>query len=482
MTSLTSCTSKSFRWYVLFTPIPLVDKVAVTDLRLGVQERVLDIYDREKPSGVIVSVGGQQPQNIALALHKAGAKILGTSPLSIDAAEDRSQFSALLDKIGVKQPSWSELRSINDAKAFAHKVGYPCLVRPSYVLSGAAMKIVNNDKQMEEFLHAAVEVSPDYPVVISKFVTGAREVECDAVACKGTLVNWAISEHIEDAGVHSGDATTILPAISIPDNVQLQIKNISEKITKELKVSGPVNIQYLVKDGEVMVIECNLRASRSFPFVSKVIGVDFVKTATRVFLGEDVPVEKKCYNKVPHYGVKAPMFSFQRLLGADPILGVEMASTGEVACFGDTPEEAFLKSVLSSNFKWPQKKSAMCVNITPTFAAQAKALHAAGYRFMATPESASLLAAEGVPATTVPLQGKGSALEHIQKKSVDFLVSFPNSTDDEFYPIRRKAVDFGISIVTDPKVAGMVARSLGQIRSLDDLKPNHHDTYLRNTL
>lgn len=442
----------------------------------------MDIYDREKPAGVIVSMGGQQPQNIALALHKAGVPILGTSPLSIDAAEDRSKFSALLDKIGVKQPAWNELRSIDEAKAFALKVGYPCLVRPSYVLSGAAMKIVNDDQQMEEFLHAAVDVSPDYPVVISKFVTGAREVECDAVANKGTIVNWAISEHIEDAGVHSGDATTVLPPISIPAHFQAQIKNISEKITKELQVSGPVNIQYLVKDGEVMVIECNLRASRSFPFVSKVVGVDFIRTATRIFLGEDVTVETKCGRQVPHYGVKAPMFSFQRLLGADPILGVEMASTGEVACFGDTPEEAFLKSALSTNFKWPQKKSAMCVNITPTFAAQAKDLHAAGYRFYATPESASLLSKEGVPATSVPLQGENSALEHIQNKTVDFLITFPNSTDDEFYPIRRKAVDFGVSIVTDPKVAGMMTRSLSQIRDLSGLKSEKHVTYLRNTL
>lgn len=443
---------------------------------------MLDIYDREKPAGVVVSVGGQQPQNIALALHKAGVPILGTSPLSIDAAEDRSQFSALLDRIGVKQPKWDALRSIDDAKAFARKVGYPCLVRPSYVLSGAAMKIVNNDEQMEEFLRAAVDVSPDYPVVISKFVTGAREVECDAVANKGTLVNWAISEHIEDAGVHSGDATTILPAISIPDHVQTQIKNISEKITKELKVSGPVNIQYLVKDGDVMVIECNLRASRSFPFVSKVVGVDFIKTATRIFMGEDVPVEQKCYNKVPHYGVKAPMFSFQRLLGADPILGVEMASTGEVACFGNTPSEAFLKAVLSSNFKWPVKKSALFANITPAFAERARDLKEAEYRIFATPESASLLAKAGVDATTVPLEGEHSAMQLIQNKTVDFLVCFPTSTTDQFYPIRRKAVDFGVSIVTDPKVADMLASSLKEVRSLDHLSPDDHDVYLRNTL
>jgi carbamoylphosphate synthase large subunit len=448
-----------------------------------VKERVLDIYDREKPDGVVVSVGGQQPQNIALALHKAGVKILGTSPLSIDTAEDRSQFSALLDRIGVKQPAWNAMSSIKEAKEFARQVSYPCLVRPSYVLSGAAMKIVSNDQQMEEFLQAAVEVSPDYPVVISKFITGAREVECDAVANRGTLVNWAISEHIEDAGVHSGDATTILPAISIPDTVQAQIRSISEKITRELQVSGPVNIQYLVKDGEVLVIECNLRASRSFPFVSKVVGVDFLRTATRIFMGEDVPVEQKCYNKVPHYGVKAPMFSFQRLLGADPIVGVEMASTGEVACFGATPEEAFLKAVLSSNFKWPKRKNALLANITPTFARQAKDLHAAGYRFFATPESAAMLAHESVPVTTVPLaDGDDSALAHIQTKNVDFVVSFPDHTDDQFYPLRRKSVDFGVPIVTDPKVAAMLARSLARVPTLDGLSPDHHDTYLRNTL
>lgn len=442
---------------------------------------MLDIYDREKPAGVVVSVGGQQPQNIALALHKAGVKVLGTSPLSIDQAEDRSQFSALLDKIKVKQPEWNQLSTVAEAKSFARKVGYPCLVRPSYVLSGAAMKIVNNDQQMEEFLAAAVDVSPDYPVVISKFVTGAREVECDAVANKGTLVNWAISEHIEDAGVHSGDATSVLPAISIPDNIQTQIKNISEKITRELQVSGPVNIQYLVKGDEVLVIECNLRASRSFPFVSKVLGIDFLRTATRIFMGEDVPVDQRCYGKVPHYGVKAPMFSFQRLLGADPILGVEMASTGEVACFGKTPEEAFLKAVLSSNFRWPERKTALVANITPEFARQAKDLHRAGYRFFATPDSAELLAREQVPATTVPLEGDGSAMAKIQNKEIDFVVTFPNHTDDEFYPLRRKTVDFQVSLVTDPKVAGMVARSLSQIHDLAGLSPEHHDSYLANT-
>ncbi len=314
------------------------------------------------------------------------------------------------------------------------------------------------------------------------------------MASKGRLVNWAISEHIENAGVHSGDATVVLPAISIPEDIQEQIRTTSEKIATALEVSGPVNIQYLYKDGKVSVIECNLRASRSFPFVSKVLGVDFLKTATKVFLGEEVPVEQKCFNKVDHYGVKAAQFSFQRLAGSDPVLGVEMASTGEVACFGRTPEEAFLKAILSSNFKWPHRKTVLLSNIDESFVNSAKTLQSEDFQIFATPESSPLLAGAGVSHSVLPLQSvrasegvshspKGSsgeelsALDFVQQKKIDFVINFPIGLDDPFYPLRRKTVDFGVSLVTDPQVAKMLVTSLASVRDLSNLGIEHHQNY-----
>jgi len=346
--------------------------------------------------------------------------------------------------------------------------------------------LYKNENDLHAFLNAATDVSPEHPVVVSKFIEGAKEIECDAVANKGVMVNWAISEHIENAGVHSGDATMILPSITLTPETEERIRTISGKITKALEVSGPVNIQYLFKDNEIKVIECNLRASRSFPFVSKVLGIDFIKTASQIFNGIDVPVNKKCYDRVPHYAVKSPQFSFQRLHGADPVLGVEMASTGEVACFGQTPHEAFLKSLLSSNFKWPANKTILLTAINDKFLPSAKTLEKLGFTIYATPESASLLSGAGIKHIAVEYHAKGSSksansvLDLIEKKKVDILVNFPSQKEAEhFYPIRRKAVDFQVSLVNNEQIAKMLVESLEKIPSLDDLPPVAHHEYLR---
>ena len=329
-------------------------------------ERVLDIYDHENPKGVIVSVGGQTPQNIALPLHKVGVNVLGTSPLMIDMAEDRDKFSSMLDRIGVKQPEWRKLTSMDEAHKFCDLVGFPVLIRPSYVLSGAAMNVARTRGELDDYLQLAVDVSPEFPIVISKFIEGAREIEVDAVASKGKIVNWAVAEHIENAGVHSGDATHVLPTDGITSKSKQTVLDISAKIAKELQISGPFNTQFLVREDldYYSVIETNLRASRSFPFVSKTYDIDFIETATKIFMGQDVPVDNRCSVDPKHVCVKCPQFSFQRLLGADPILGVEMASTGEVATFGDDKYEAFLKGMLSvpNNYRLPNKNRTIAVS------------------------------------------------------------------------------------------------------------------------
>jgi carbamoyl-phosphate synthase large subunit len=307
-------------------------------------ERVLDICEKEKPLGVIISMGGQIPNNLALPLHDAGVPILGTSPLDIDNAEDRHKFSALLDTLGVDQPEWKELTSLEAAEEFASKVGYPVLVRPSYVLSGAAMSIALSNKELREYLKKASEISRKYPVVISKFITGAKEIELDAVADHGKLYCYAISEHVENAGVHSGDATIVLPPQRTYLETMRRVKTIAKNIASSLKITGPFNIQFIAKDNDVKVIECNLRASRSFPFVSKVFKINFVDLATKVMMGKHVPRIDRSAFDLDYVGVKASQFSFTRLKGSDPILGVEMASTGEVACLGDDFNEAFLKT------------------------------------------------------------------------------------------------------------------------------------------
>ncbi len=395
-------------------------------------ERVQDIYEAEAAEGVIVSVGGQIPNNLALPLHKRGVKILGTSPESIDSAEDRGKFSTLMDSIGVVQPAWEALTSMASAKLFAKNVGYPVLVRPSYVLSGAAMNVAHDEEALHRMLDSAVAVSPEFPVVITKFVEGALEIEFDGVAAQGVVVAHAISEHIENAGVHSGDATLILPPQSLSSYYVDRVKDISARIALALKVTGPLNIQFLAKGAEVSVIECNLRASRSFPFVSKTVGSDFIAAATKVMLGLDVSKDGlpnlSCAPRPEKFvGIKAPMFSFTRLRGADPVLGVEMASTGEVACFGENVHEAFLKSLLATNFELPAPGKAILVSATPaqlqTLAASIHELHKSGFKIVATAGTGEFLAARGIPCK---VRAPPAAAAHAQCPHARVPVSHPS--------------------------------------------------------
>jgi carbamoyl-phosphate synthase large subunit len=448
------------------------DKLYFEEISL---ERVLDIYDRENPKGVIVSVGGQQPQNIALPLHQSGVHILGTSPLKIDTAEDRYKFSKMCDAIGVNQPEWKELSSMQEAKEFARKVTYPVLVRPSYVLSGAAMNVAINEQQLEEYLSMACDVAPDHPVVITKFVTGARELELDAVASSGNMVNWAISEHIENAGVHSGDATMILPSDTIPASVRAQIMDIGAKIAQSLEISGPYNMQFLVKDNKVSVIECNLRASRSFPFVSKTYDIDFIESATKIFLGQKVEPNYNCNRQLKYVGVKAPQFSFQRLLGADPVLGVEMASTGEVACFGDNKYEAFLKSMISvpPYFKFPDKTKNILVsgNITDSFIATAQNFVKGGFNLFAVGPAIELLQKNKIAFTPlenpdVESKNENNSIQWVTHKKLDLVVNFPVLKEDETnYVLRRKSVDFGVPCLTNEQVVHFLSEALVRVKS-----------------
>merc|ERR1711871_311279 len=317
-------------------------------------ERVLDIYEHESAEGVVVSVGGQIANNLALPLCASGAKIFGTSADSIDNCEDRSRFSKLLDSIGSDQPAWKQVTTLEAAVKFADDVGYPVLIRPSYVLSGAAMNVANDDNDLKTYIQEATSLSTDHPVVITKFILNAKEIEMDAVAMDGKLINYVISEHVENAGVHSGDATLILPPQKLYVETVKRVKRITKRIAAALKISGPFNIQFLSKDNEIKVIECNLRASRSFPFVSKTYNVNFIDLATRIMVGKHVRPKLIDLADIDHVAIKAPMFSFTRLQGADPVLRVEMASTGEVACFGKNKWEAFLKAMLSTGFKLPK--------------------------------------------------------------------------------------------------------------------------------
>ena len=334
------------------TDYDICDKLYFEQLTL---ERVLDICDKENPAGVIVSMGGQVPNNLAMKLHKAGIKIIGTSPEQIDNAESRHKFSQILDSIEVDQPEWREVTTLVDAKQFAQHVSYPVLIRPSYVLSGAAMSIVLTEDELELYLKKATELNTEHPVVISKFITDAREIEVDAVATEGELFCYAIAEHVENAGVHSGDATIVLPPQRTYLETMRKVKMITREIAKELEITGPFNIQFIAKDNEVKVIECNLRASRSFPFVSKTLKINFIEIATRLMLGEKVPRIDKSSFDLDYVGVKASQFSFTRLKGSDPVTGVEMSSTGEVACLGDDFNEAFLKSSLAIGQRIPTK-------------------------------------------------------------------------------------------------------------------------------
>lgn len=451
-------------------------------------ETVLEIYRRERPLGVILSVGGQTPNNLAEQLAQAGVRILGTPAASIDTAENRHKFSCLLDQIGVEQPAWKELVTSDDALKFARAVGYPVLVRPSYVLSGAAMGVASNDAELDRFLRRATKVSPRYPVVITKFLENARELEVDAVACRGNLVVSAVSEHVENAGVHSGDATLVLPPQRTYLETMRRIRRISSRIAEALGIHGPFNIQFLAKGNEVKVIECNLRASRSFPFVSKVLRVNFIEIATRVMMGLPVSTYNGSVMDVEYVGVKAPQFSFMRLEGADPVLGVEMASTGEVGCLGDDFEEAFLKALLSVGFRLPVRNALLStgpVADKALFLESARTLLNMGVTLFATEGTAAFLGANGIAATLLhwPSDSKSpNSLEYLAQRKIDLVINIPKNTQEEEltndYLIRRKAADFGIPLITNIQLAQRFVEALSkkrvaelQIKSWEDYAP-----------
>ena len=446
-------------------------------------ERVLDVIDLENPRGVIVSVGGQIPNNLAMKLYRQSVPILGTSPVSIDRAENRGKFSAMLDQLGIDQPKWSALTSMSDVKSFIDEVGYPVLVRPSYVLSGAAMNVCHNDEELERFLAAASEVSKEFPVVISQFMQETNEIEFDGVAQNGDVVEYGISEHVEYAGVHSGDATMVFPAQQITFATMRQIKKISKAIAKELNISGPFNIQYLAKGGSVKVIECNLRASRSFPFVSKVLKRNLIETATKIML--DAPYQKpdKSVFDIDRMGVKASQFSFNRLQNADPVLGVDMSSTGEVGCLGDTFEEALLNSLIATGYKIPTKSQGIMLSSGGTkekasLLDGAQALQKAGYKIYATEGTARFLGENGVNAIAVGWPDEAhkeipNVMDMIHDHKFDLIVNIPKDhtkrEQTNGYKIRRGAIDHNIPLITNARLASAFIEAFCKL-SINDLQ------------
>ena len=443
-------------------------------------ERVLDILELEDPHGVIVSTGGQIPNNLAMRLDAQHINILGTSAKSIDNAEDREKFSAMLDRIGVDQPRWKELSSMDDINDFVKEVGFPVLVRPSYVLSGAAMNVCSNQDELVRFLQLAANVSQKHPVVVSQFIEQCKEVEMDAVAKEGEIIMYAISEHIEFAGVHSGDATIQFPAQKLYVETVRRIKKISKQIAKELNISGPFNIQYLAKGNEIKVIECNLRASRSFPFVSKVLKINFIELATRIMLG--LPVEKPNKNEfdLDYVGIKASQFSFNRLQKADPVLGVDMASTGEVGCIGDDVSEAILKSMLAVGQRIPEKNILLSTGMAKQKVAMldaAKLLASKGYNLYATGGTHRFLEENGVSSTLVywPSEtGKEpQALKMLHEKKIDMVVNIPRDLSagelDNGYKIRRASIDLNIPLITNARLASAFINAFCTL-SVDDIQ------------
>ncbi len=469
------------------TDYDMSDKLYFDELSL---ERVLDIYEKEKPDGMIVSTGGQVSNNLALKLYHAGVKILGTAAENIDRAEDRHKFSQMLDKLEVDQPKWKELTKIEQIQKFTDDVGFPVLVRPSYVLSGAAMSVAHNRDALMQFLNKATRISSDAPVVVSKFEQGAKEVEIDAVAMNGNVLIYAIAEHVENAGVHSGDATIVLPPQKLYIETIRRIKDITKKIAKELKITGPFNIQFLAKNNQVKVIECNLRASRSFPFSSKVTGYNFIEIATLAMLKKK-PLEyfkQQHYNTLDldHVGVKASQFSFSRLKGADPVLGVEMASTGEVACFGDDMYEALLKSMISTGFKIPKKKILLSIGRIEDKAAflkSAQKLVAMGYELYATENTSRFLTENEIKNVflyKIRSDMKPNLLDVLGEKIIDLVINIPKNYSREEvtdgYLIRRKAIDFNIPLLTNLQLAQHVVEALERY-SMDDLKIKEWSEY-----
>ena len=433
-------------------------------------ERVMDILDLETPRGVIVSVGGQIPNNLAMKLYRQNVPVLGTSPISIDRAENRHKFSAMLDQLGIDQPRWKELTTTEEIDGFIKEVGFPVLVRPSYVLSGAAMNVCYDYEQLHRFLSQAAKVSKEFPVVVSEFMQNAKEIEFDAVARNGEIVEYAISEHVEFAGVHSGDATLVFPAQKIYMATARRIKRISAQIAKELNISGPFNIQYLAKDNYVKVIECNLRASRSFPFVSKVLKKNFIETATRIMLGEKVEKEDTSTFDIDYIGVKASQFSFARLHKADPVLGVDMSSTGEVGCLGKDFDEALLNAMISVGHHVPEKGvlvSSGDVRGKVDMLEACRLLDENGYPIYATAGTAAFLNQNGIKAipTSWPDEpGEGiDVLDLITDHKIDLVINIPkNHTRRELtngYRIRRWAIDHNIPLLTNARLASAFVKA-----------------------
>ena len=458
------------------TDYDMCDRLFFDELSM---ERVLDVIDLEQPRGVIVSVGGQIPNNLAMKLYRQGVPVLGTSPVDIDRAENRDKFSAMLDKLGIDQPAWRALTSLDDIKQFVEQVGFPVLVRPSYVLSGAAMNVCYDNEELERFLEMATEVSKDYPVVVSKFMTDTKEIEFDAVADHGEIVEYAISEHVEYAGVHSGDATMVFPAQNVYFSTIRQIKKISRKIARELNISGPFNIQYLAKQRSIKVIECNLRASRSFPFVSKILKRNFIETATRIML--DAPYQRPDSGEfdIDRIGVKASQFSFARLQNADPVLGVDMSSTGEVGCLGDDLNEALLNALIATGYSIPRKNiliSSGGAKGKVDLLEPARTLANKGYKIYATAGTAKFLQDNGIDAVAVQWpdeEGDNNVADMIASHSFDLIVNVPkNRTKRELtngYRIRRAAIDHNIPLLTNGRLAKAFIEAFTAL-DLNDIK------------
>ncbi len=450
-------------------------------------ERVMDIYDLENPHGVVVSMGGQIPNNLAMKLHGQNVPVLGTSPIKIDNAEDREKFSSLLDTLKVDQPRWARLSTIEEINKFVDEVGYPVLIRPSYVLSGAAMNVVSNPDQLEHFLEMAANVSKEHPVVVSEFIENAKEIELDAVANKGEMIAYAISEHVEFAGVHSGDATIVFPPQKLYVETIRRVKKIAREIAKGLEITGPFNMQFLAKDNDIKVIECNLRASRSFPFVSKVMKLNLIEIATKVMLGIDVPKPDKSLFELDYVGVKAPQFSFARLLKADPVLGVDMSSTGEVGCIGETYYEAILKAMFSVGYDFPKKN--ILISSGPSrgkveLLNSTRMLVEKGYNIFATEGTHKFFRDNGIENTLIYWPDeKGQSpntLDMIREKQIDLVINIPkNHTQRELkngYTIRRSAIDYNIPLITNARVASAFLYGVCKY-SLEDIKIKSWDEY-----
>ncbi|NLZ95589.1 MAG: carbamoyl-phosphate synthase large subunit, partial [Bacteroidales bacterium] len=449
-------------------------------------ERVMDIVELENPHGVILSVGGQIPNNLAVRLDNFDVNILGTQANKIDNAENRHKFSSMLDDLGIDQPRWKELTSLSDIESFVDEVGYPVLVRPSYVLSGAAMNVCSNYDELKNFLQLATDISSKYPVVVSDFVENAKEIDFDAVANNGEVVTYAISEHVEFAGVHSGDATIQFPPQRLYVETARKVKKVARSIAKALEISGPFNIQFLAKENNIRVIECNLRASRSIPFVSKVLKIDFIDLATKVMLGLDVESPSKNAFDLDHVGIKASQFSFSRLQKADPVLGVDMASTGEVGCLGDTFDEALLTAMLSVGHTIPKKNVMFSTGPAMSKAElleSARMLHEKGFNLFATGGSQKFLVNNGVPATLVywPSENKSpNTIELLQEKKIDMVVNIPkNLSASELkngYMIRRTSIDFNIPLITNTRLARAFIRAFCTM-DVDDIEIKSWDEF-----